>query len=162
VTLMTVHSAKGLEFPVVYVVNLADDIFPHHRALAEGAEEEERRLFYVAITRARRHLVLSMARQRRRFGDVVPQLPSRFVLEIAAELFDGNAPHAGAAPTAVQTEDRVKQARARFFDEMRNRPGSASSNGEAAGSTGVARPPGNATVSLESPASDAPAADLAD
>jgi ATP-dependent exoDNAse (exonuclease V) beta subunit len=119
VTLMTVHSAKGLEFPQVYVVNLADDLFPHHRALAEGAEEEERRLFYVALTRARQHLVLSMARQRKRFGDVIQQQPSRFVLEIEPTLFDGDAPHAGAAATPEQKVDRAKMARSRFFDELR-------------------------------------------
>jgi superfamily I DNA/RNA helicase len=121
VTLMTVHSAKGLEFPVVYVVNLADDLFPHHRALAEGAEEEERRLFYVAVTRARQHLVLSMARQRKRFGDVIRQQPSRFALEIGVELFDGHAPHAGAGPTPEQQVDRTQTARSRFFDELRKR-----------------------------------------
>ena len=132
VTLMTVHSAKGLEFPCVYVVNLADDIFPHHRALAEGGEEEERRLFYVAVTRARKHLVLSMARQRRRFGAIIRQQPSRFVLEIAPELFDGHAPHAGAAPTPVQQENRTRQARSRFFDELRKRGAPAADAAEAA------------------------------
>ena len=162
VTLMTVHSAKGLEFPAVYVVNLADDIFPHHRALAEGAEEEERRLFYVAVTRARRQLVLSMARQRRRFGEVIPQRPSRFVLEIAADLFDGNAPHAGAAPTPVQKEDRVKQARGRFFDEMRKRPGPAPGTSAVAGSPGSARPPSDSVVRLESRADDASVKDQGD
>jgi len=121
VTLMTVHSAKGLEFPYVYVVNLADDLFPHHRALAEGAEEEERRLFYVALTRARKHLTLSMARQRRRFGEVIVQQPSRFVLEIAANLFDGRAPHAGAAASPQHQEQRVRHARSRFFEELRQR-----------------------------------------
>jgi hypothetical protein len=64
-----------------------------------------------------------MARQRKRFGEVIRQQPSRFVLEIAPALFDGNAPHAGAAPTPVQQEDRARQARSRFFDEMRKRSG---------------------------------------
>ncbi|MFI5401235.1 MAG: ATP-dependent helicase [SAR324 cluster bacterium] len=121
VTLMTVHSAKGLEFPYVYIVNLADDLFPHHRALAEGAEEEERRLFYVAVTRARKHLALSMARQRKRFGEVIVQQPSRFVLEIAANLFDGHAPHAGTAASPQQHAERARQARSRFFEELRQR-----------------------------------------
>ena len=142
VTLMTVHSAKGLEFPAVYVVNLADDVFPHHRALAEGGEEEERRLFYVAVTRAQRQLVLSMARQRVRFGQAVAQQPSRFVLEIPAHLFDGHAPSAGQAPSPAQREDRTRQARSRFFELMRKQAPPAAGEPAAETAAAPAVPPG--------------------
>jgi len=80
VTLMTVHTAKGLEWPVVVVAGLEDGLFPLSRALEtpEGGEEE-RRLAYVAITRARDRLVLTWARARRRGGQLIPGLPSRFI-----------------------------------------------------------------------------------
>ncbi|HUJ75975.1 MAG TPA: UvrD-helicase domain-containing protein [bacterium] len=124
VALMTVHAAKGLEFPTVYVVNLADDLFPNRRALLEGALEEERRLFYVAITRARSRLVLSMARVRRRYGEAVTQHPSPFVLEIEPGLFAGEAPQApGSAPRADAAQQRAlraQQAKARFFDQLKS------------------------------------------
>jgi DNA helicase-2/ATP-dependent DNA helicase PcrA len=83
VTLMTVHTAKGLEWPVVAVTGLEDGLFPLSRALEtpEGAEEE-RRLAYVAITRARDRLYLTWARARRRGGQLMPGLPSRFLESI--------------------------------------------------------------------------------
>jgi len=68
VTLMTLHNAKGLEYDTVFVVGCEDGAFPHMRALEEGAEEEERRLCYVAITRAERRLYMTWARERRLFG----------------------------------------------------------------------------------------------
>jgi DNA helicase-2/ATP-dependent DNA helicase PcrA len=87
VSLMTLHTAKGLEFPAVFVVGLEDGIFPHFRSLAEPLElEEERRLFYVGITRARRHLNLSHAWSRTIFGRTQQNIPSRFLGEIPAEL----------------------------------------------------------------------------
>jgi len=87
VTLMTVHSAKGLEFPVVMVTGLEETIFPHIRSSESRSElEEERRLFYVAVTRARERLVLTAAATRRSFGDFVENPPSRFLEEIPAEL----------------------------------------------------------------------------
>jgi ATP-dependent DNA helicase UvrD/PcrA len=119
VALMTVHGAKGLEFPCVYVVNLAEDLFPNHRSLAEGGAEEERRLFYVALTRAQRQLVFSMARKRKRWGDEIRQQPSRFLLEIEATLFDGPAPASDFAGTQVLQARKTEDAKARFFDQMR-------------------------------------------
>ncbi|NLU25452.1 MAG: UvrD-helicase domain-containing protein [Clostridiales bacterium] len=83
VTMMTMHSAKGLEFPYVYVVGMEDGIFPGNRAMGEPEEmEEERRLCYVAMTRAKEKLTLTNARQRMLFGRTTPNLPSRFLKEI--------------------------------------------------------------------------------
>ncbi len=82
VTLMTMHSAKGLEFPVVFIVGMEDGLFPSKRALEEEQEEEERRLCYVAITRAEDKLYLSGARSRMVYGAHQYQLPSRFIEEL--------------------------------------------------------------------------------
>jgi DNA helicase II / ATP-dependent DNA helicase PcrA len=88
-SLMTIHCAKGLEFPVVFVVGLEEDVFPNRNAreTPEGLEEE-RRLFYVAITRAQRKLFLSGARRRRIMGQEVLSMPSRFLREIPSEVLD--------------------------------------------------------------------------
>ena len=87
VSLMTLHVAKGLEYPVVVVTGLEETIFPHRRALSDDAElEEERRLCYVGITRAMRHLVLTHAWSRTQWGSRVDTIPSRFLQEIPSEL----------------------------------------------------------------------------
>jgi DNA helicase II / ATP-dependent DNA helicase PcrA len=86
ITLMTLHNAKGLEYDTVFVVGCEEGAFPHMRALEEGSEEEERRLCYVAITRARRRLYMTWARERRLFGRAEHNLPSRFIDELPAEL----------------------------------------------------------------------------
>ena len=112
VTLMTVHSAKGLEFPCVYVVNLADDIFPHHRALAEGAEEEERRLFYVAVTRAMRDLDISYCITRKRYGLPISCHPSVFLRELPPELVEHADAKAKTPVTAEEGKDRFAALRA--------------------------------------------------
>ncbi|HKA02682.1 MAG TPA: 3'-5' exonuclease, partial [Acidimicrobiales bacterium] len=89
VTLMTLHSAKGLEFPVVFLVGAEEGVFPHIRALTEPEElEEERRLAYVGITRAREKLYLSHAWSRTLFGSTQYNPPSRFLDEIPAELVE--------------------------------------------------------------------------
>ncbi len=89
VTLMTVHAAKGLEFPCVAVTGLEEQLFPHALSMDEEEEvEEERRLFYVATTRAREALLLLHARQRMRQGRPLPCLPSRFLDEIPDELLE--------------------------------------------------------------------------
>jgi ATP-dependent DNA helicase UvrD/PcrA len=88
VTLMTLHNAKGLEYDTVFVVGCEDGAFPHMRALEEGGEEEERRLCYVAITRARRRLYMTWARERRLFGRAEHNLPSRFIDELPEELVE--------------------------------------------------------------------------
>ncbi len=87
VTLMTLHSAKGLEFPVVFLVGLEEGVFPHKRALDNPPElEEERRLCYVGITRARERLFISFAGRRMVFGEYTRTLPSRFLEELPDEL----------------------------------------------------------------------------
>ena len=86
VSLMTFHSAKGLEFTVCFLVGLEDQIMPHEKSLAENGLEEERRLMYVAMTRAKKYLTLSMSRQRKRYGKDVNMTPSRFLFEIPKEL----------------------------------------------------------------------------
>ncbi len=88
VTLMTLHNAKGLEFPVVFLAGLEEGLFPHSRSIAENDLEEERRLCYVGMTRARRRLYLSYSRRRRFYGRDSDELnlPSRFLHEIPPEL----------------------------------------------------------------------------
>jgi DNA helicase II / ATP-dependent DNA helicase PcrA len=88
VTLMTLHNAKGLEFPIVFIIGCEDGVFPHSRALDEGSLEEERRLAYVGITRAMRDLYLTYARRRNAFGADSFGVRSRFIDEIPRELTD--------------------------------------------------------------------------
>src|SRR6185312_5678146 len=88
VTLMTLHNAKGTEYPTVFIAGCEEGVFPHSRALDEGGLEEERRLFYVGITRAMRALYLTYARRRAVFGASTVGLRSRFLDEIPADLLD--------------------------------------------------------------------------
>jgi DNA helicase II / ATP-dependent DNA helicase PcrA len=91
--LMTLHSAKGLEFPVVFLIGLEEGVFPHSRSLMEEAEmEEERRLAYVGITRAEEELYITNAQMRTLYGRTNMNPPSRFIKEIPAELLDGLQP----------------------------------------------------------------------
>jgi DNA helicase-2/ATP-dependent DNA helicase PcrA len=88
VTLMTLHNAKGLEYPIVFMIGCEEGVFPHSRSLDEGTLEEERRLCYVGITRAMRDLYLTFARRRAVFGAQNYGLPSRFLSEIPPDLTD--------------------------------------------------------------------------
>ncbi|NEN82295.1 DNA helicase PcrA [Paenibacillus elgii] len=89
VVLMTMHSAKGLEFPVVFIMGLEEGVFPHSRALMDNEElEEERRLAYVGITRAEEELFLTCARMRTLFGRTTANAPSRFLQELPQELLE--------------------------------------------------------------------------
>ena len=88
VTLMTIHAAKGLEFSAVFIVGLEENVFPNERSLQEGAIEEERRLFYVAITRAKDILTMSRTRERMRFGNYVHGKRSRFINELPEDYIE--------------------------------------------------------------------------
>ena len=93
VTLMTAHSAKGLEFPVVFIVGLEDGLFPHSRSATDAAElEEERRLAYVAMTRAERYLYVTHAMKRRVYGEELASEPSQFLNEMPIDLIDDLSP----------------------------------------------------------------------
>lgn len=115
-TLMTLHSAKGLEFPVVAICGLEEELFPTLRSVEEsrtnpGAIEEERRLFYVGITRARQHLLLTSARWRYVFGQSREMEPSRFVAEIPTHLVEvtevaAKTPNWGSPPGAGRRQQR--------------------------------------------------------
>jgi DNA helicase II / ATP-dependent DNA helicase PcrA len=110
VTLMTLHNAKGLEYPIVFIVGCEDGVFPHSRALDEGGLEEERRLFYVGVTRAKRELYLTYARRRSVFGQATYGLRSRFLDEIPAQLTDREEElelSAGAVPAGVGANART-------------------------------------------------------
>lgn len=107
VSLLTTHAAKGLEWPVVFVVGMEEEGFPSQRAVDEGRVEEERRLFYVAVTRARERLILSAAERRRMFGGApVWRRPSRFLSELPAEVLNRPAPKARAAPPRMMPRRR--------------------------------------------------------
>jgi superfamily I DNA/RNA helicase len=88
VTLITMHSCKGLEFPRVYIVGLEEGLMPHARSAAEGTLDEERRLFYVAVTRAMQSLTLSHCAGRMHYGQLMPCHPSRFLKELPPELVE--------------------------------------------------------------------------
>ncbi|MBO0722244.1 MAG: ATP-binding domain-containing protein, partial [Blastocatellia bacterium] len=89
VTLMTMHSAKGLEFPAVFIAGLEENLFPHSRVSDNDNElEEERRLCYVAVTRAERYLYLTHAMKRRVYGEELPSEPSRFLNEFPLDLIE--------------------------------------------------------------------------
>ena len=88
VSLLTIHSSKGLEFPACFLVGMEDHIIPHEKSLKETGVEEERRLLYVAITRAMKFLTISMSQQRKRMGKEHSSRPSRFLFDIPKELLN--------------------------------------------------------------------------
>jgi superfamily I DNA/RNA helicase len=102
VTLITMHSCKGLEFPQVYVVGLEDGLLPHTRSIEEQTLDEERRLFYVAITRAKKRLTLSHCGARKKYGQLMPGHPSRFLRELPEELVE-HADEKAKVPVTVET-----------------------------------------------------------
>jgi DNA helicase II / ATP-dependent DNA helicase PcrA len=96
--MMTLHSAKGLEFPVVFIAGLEEGLFPHSRSAEDQAElEEERRLCYVGMTRARKKLFLGSANRRRFYGEYRPSAPSRFIDEVPGELLEREEPSGASA-----------------------------------------------------------------
>ncbi len=109
ITLMTAHSAKGLEFPVVIISGCEEDVFPLNRRFDEDSQlEEERRLFYVAMTRAKEKLYISYARSRYRFGEVAYQARSRFIEEIPEEYVEEMFP----------SNRRSRRRRKSYYDEL--------------------------------------------
>lgn len=112
VTLMTMHAAKGLEFPIVYISGMEEGVFPHRRSLDDRDElAEERRLCYVGMTRAREELVLSYAHQRMLMGQVTGSSVSRFVTEIPEELLAETQPARRRASTNTQWRTRFQPKR---------------------------------------------------
>lgn len=106
VTLMTLHSAKGLEFPVVFLVGMEEGIFPGYKSIAEPKElEEERRLCYVGITRAKQYLYLTCAKQRTMFGSTTHNMPSRFLKEIPEEMLEGYEEALGNSSKVIKFEE---------------------------------------------------------
>jgi DNA helicase II / ATP-dependent DNA helicase PcrA len=102
VTLITMHSCKGLEYPHVYIVGLEDGLLPHTRSKLEGTIDEERRLFYVAITRAMKSLTISHCETRKKYGDAIACHPSPFLKELPAELIQ-NGDEKAKQPVEVTT-----------------------------------------------------------
>ena len=114
--LSTVHASKGLEFPVVFLVGLEHNTFPHERALGEGGLEEERRLFYVAITRARQELIITFAKKRFKFHEYVRERPSEFLSELPE---DTEHPDYGDFLKPMGT-DEIRDAFIDYFDSQLN------------------------------------------
>ncbi|MDA1277199.1 MAG: UvrD-helicase domain-containing protein [Verrucomicrobia bacterium] len=102
VTLITIHSCKGLEFPNVHIVGIEDGLLPHSRSKTEGTIDEERRLFYVAMTRAMKSLSISYCLGRKRYGEIIPGHPSPFLKELPSELLE-YAEEKGKQPIDVES-----------------------------------------------------------
>jgi superfamily I DNA/RNA helicase len=106
------HSCKGLEFPHVFIVGLEEGLLPHSRAIAENSIEEERRLFYVAITRARQTLAMSYCLARKKYGSLVPCNPSRFLKDIPARLIENASEKASRPVSREDAKDLFAKMRA--------------------------------------------------
>jgi len=109
VQLMTLHAAKGLEFPYVYLMGVEEGMLPHQNSIDTENIEEERRLFYVGITRAKRNLCITLAAKRKQYGDTFSTSPSRFIEEIPADLIKRNGFE---AETEEEAEEKQQSARA--------------------------------------------------
>ena len=119
VNLMTIHSSKGLEFPVVFIAGAEQGLIPHERSIGENEEEagsieEERRLFYVAISRAQNKLYISSCRKRRRLQNTIDCSPSPFLKEIPGHLIEFHQPEKTVVDEEALSENLLAQIKARF------------------------------------------------
>jgi DNA helicase-2/ATP-dependent DNA helicase PcrA len=115
-TLMTLHAAKGLEFPRVYLVGVEEGILPHARSVAEDTVEEERRLMYVGITRAQKHLTITCTKTRAKHGARIESMPSRFLFELR-----GEAPPKGWRAAGAEAIERSPATRSGARSKRRKR-----------------------------------------
>lgn len=117
VQMMTLHACKGLEFPIVFLIGIEENLLPHAK-LGQNADEE-RRLFYVGVTRAQKHLILTRVQQRKRHGRLQPAAPSRFLLELNSELF---IEHQGCRPfKSGQRESMLAELMAKLDKKIEQR-----------------------------------------
>ena len=115
VTLLTVHAAKGLEFPYIFIVGMEQNLFPHERSIQDYMVDEERRLFYVAVTRAKNNLIMTRARQRQKYDKRYPTRLSQFIHELPKELVEfPDADEFFSPATGNQVDDVFSQLRTRF------------------------------------------------
>jgi len=114
VQLITLHAAKGLEFPHVFLVGMEEEILPHRNSLEGDSLEEERRLCYVGITRARQTLTLSYADKRKKYAEVITCEPSRFLKELPQE----DLIHEGQQQAPATAEERVARGKS-YIDSLR-------------------------------------------
>ncbi len=117
VQLMTLHAAKGLEFPFVFIIGMEEELLPHRNSIETGDIEEERRLAYVGITRAQRLLTFTLASQRKQYGEIVSTTPSRFLEELPQELLEWDGRKSEMTPEKSQARGKETLARLKsLFD----------------------------------------------
>jgi len=117
--LSTVHASKGLEFPIVFIVGMEQGLFPHERSLQENGEEEERRLFYVAVTRAKEELYMTSAAARFKFHEFVRQLPSAFLRSLPDDCVEKPDLETFVEPPPAVSEDELRNAFADMLSNLR-------------------------------------------
>jgi ATP-dependent DNA helicase Rep len=114
---MTLHAAKGLEFPVVFIMGMEEELLPHRNSMDTGTIEEERRLAYVGITRAKQLLTFTLAKQRKSYGEVSQTTPSRFLDELPPDLLAWEGRPSDQTPEKTQQKGKDALARMKsLFD----------------------------------------------